>query len=63
MGLAEGFQWVDGSFTENIELIERRTPNDVDVVTFSLFKMVMTMRWYLREIPHYLISHTLKRTI
>ncbi|WP_426763559.1 DUF6932 family protein [Hafnia paralvei] len=44
MGLAEGFQWVDGSFTENVELIERRTPNDVDVVIFSLFKMVMTMR-------------------
>ncbi|MCS5828604.1 hypothetical protein LNO09_12165 [Klebsiella variicola] len=33
-GLVEGFQWVDGSFTENIELIERRPPNDVDVVTF-----------------------------
>ncbi|MFW9038281.1 DUF6932 family protein, partial [Klebsiella sp. C239] len=36
-GLVEGFQWVDGSFTENIELIERRSPNDVDVVTFFQF--------------------------
>ncbi|CAJ1253797.1 DUF6932 family protein [Klebsiella pneumoniae] len=36
-GLVEGFQWVDGSFTENIELIERRPPNDVDVVTFFQF--------------------------
>lgn len=34
VGLVNGFQWVDGSFTENIELIEKRPPNDVDVVTF-----------------------------
>lgn len=36
-GLVEGFQWVDGSFTEHIELIEKRPPNDVDVVTFFQF--------------------------
>lgn len=33
-GLTEGFQWVDGSFLENIEMIESRDPDDVDVVTF-----------------------------
>lgn len=33
-GLNAGFQWLDGSFVENIELIEQRAPNDVDVVTF-----------------------------
>ncbi|MFV9064347.1 hypothetical protein ABQ366_05290 [Serratia fonticola] len=37
-GLVDGFQWVDGSFTENVELIERRPPNDVDVVTFFNFQ-------------------------
>lgn len=37
-GLSDGFQWIDGSFTENIELIERRSPNDVDVVTFFNFQ-------------------------
>lgn len=36
MGMDQGFQWLDGSFTENIELIERRPPNDIDVVTFTL---------------------------
>lgn len=36
-GIVHGFQWVDGSFTENIELIEKRSPNDVDVVTFFQF--------------------------
>ena len=34
MGLTEGFQWINGSFTENIEAIEGRHPNDIDVVTF-----------------------------
>lgn len=38
VGLVDGFQWVDGSFTENVELIERRAPNDVDVVTFFNFQ-------------------------
>lgn len=33
-GLVSGFQWVDGSFLENVEVIEARTPNDIDVVTF-----------------------------
>jgi hypothetical protein len=34
LGLVEGFQWLNGSFTEHIELIERRHPGDIDVVTF-----------------------------
>ena len=34
VGLDQGFQWVDGSFAENIELIGVRPPNDIDVVTF-----------------------------
>jgi hypothetical protein len=29
-----GFQWIDGSFLEDIELIEGRPPGDIDVVTF-----------------------------
>jgi hypothetical protein len=34
LGIVSGFQWVDGSFLENIETIENRSPNDMDVVTF-----------------------------
>lgn len=29
-----GFQYLDGSFLENIEVSEGRPPNDVDIVTF-----------------------------
>ncbi len=34
VGLVEGFQWLDGSFLEHVEITENRAPNDVDVVTF-----------------------------
>lgn len=33
-GITQGFQWLDGSFTENIEKSEKRPPNDLDLVTF-----------------------------
>lgn len=31
-GITDGFQWVNGSFTEQIEARESRPPNDIDVV-------------------------------
>lgn len=34
LGLVKGFQWLDGSMLEEIEKLESRAPNDVDVVTF-----------------------------
>ena len=37
LGLTAGFQWIDGSFLEEIEVLESRTPRDVDVVTFVKF--------------------------
>lgn len=34
LGIVQGFQWIGGSFVEDIERLECRNPNDVDVVTF-----------------------------
>ncbi len=34
VGITDGFQWIDGSFTEDIEKIGQRAPNDLDLVTF-----------------------------
>lgn len=34
LGIVKGFQWLDGSFFENIEMLEKRAPGDIDVVTF-----------------------------
>lgn len=36
-GKSEGFQWINDSFTEDVEVQQNRTPNDVDVVTFIAF--------------------------
>ncbi|MDD4837478.1 MAG: hypothetical protein PHU72_10320 [Dethiosulfovibrio sp.] len=33
-GIVSGFQWLNGSFLEHIELSEDRDPRDIDVVTF-----------------------------
>ena len=33
-GLTKGFQWLNGSFLEDIEATANRPPNDIDVVTF-----------------------------
>lgn len=35
LGFVRGFQWVDGSFAEDVEASEKRAPNDIDLVTFS----------------------------
>lgn len=34
LGLVTGFQWINGSFVEDIERLEGRPPGDVDIVTF-----------------------------
>ena len=33
-GIRGGFQWIGGSFVENVEKIELRSPKDIDVVSF-----------------------------
>ena len=33
-GLCDGFQWLNGSFMEQVEVREGRDPGDIDVVTF-----------------------------
>jgi len=32
-GLINGFQWLDGSFLEDVETIKKRPPGDLDLVT------------------------------
>jgi hypothetical protein len=34
-GFSKGFQWINGSFLENIEQSKQRPPRDIDVVTFA----------------------------
>lgn len=50
-GLGNGFQWVDGSFIENIETIESRAPADIDVVTFFHLPQGQTQRSFASAHP------------
>jgi len=34
-GIVSGFQWIDGSFVEDIEKNKGRPPSDVDIITFA----------------------------
>jgi hypothetical protein len=34
-GIVAGFQWVDGSFTEQSEVTRGRAPGDIDILTFA----------------------------
>jgi len=34
LGITSGFQWLDGSFLEDVEKAETRPPNDLDLITF-----------------------------
>ncbi|MBE2295247.1 MAG: hypothetical protein IAF00_09855 [Phycisphaerales bacterium] len=35
VGIVDGFQWLDGSFVEDVEKMRNRAPADVDIVTFA----------------------------
>ena len=35
-GITDGFQWLDGSFVEDVERLRTRPPGDIDVVTFAV---------------------------
>lgn len=35
LGFLNGFQWLDGSFVEDVEAREDRAPKDIDLVTFA----------------------------
>ena len=50
-GLTMGFQWIDGSFVENIEETEDRPPNDIDVVTFFHIPDGHTQESLLQDFP------------
>jgi hypothetical protein len=46
--LIRGFQWVDGSFCEDIESLESRPPKDIDVVTFFCLPNNYTQETFLK---------------
>ena len=51
VGLIHGFQWLDGSFLEHVELLENRAPHDIDVVTFYHLPAGSNQRTLLNTAP------------
>ena len=60
-GLDNGFQWVDGSFLENIETIGNRPPADMDVVTFFYLPQGQTQKSFASTHPD-LFNHADTKT-
>ena len=50
-GLVRGFQWINGSFTENVEERDARPPNDIDVVTFLYIPDEYAGETFVRNFP------------
>ena len=51
LGITRGFQWIDGSFVENIEQTHNRPPNDIDLVTFLYIPAGYTGAELLQRYP------------
>ncbi len=61
-GLEQGFQWIDGSFAENIEEIDDRPPRDIDVVTFFSIPNNHTQLTLLQGFPNLFDHQEVKDT-
>lgn len=51
LGFIRGYQWLDGSFLEDVESLERRPPRDLDVVTFYDMPTGQTQRTLIAANP------------
>lgn len=61
LGIISGFQWLDGSFLEQIELLENRSPHDIDVVTFFAMPAGENQRSLLQKSGSLFDQKTLKK--
>ncbi len=63
-GLVAGFQWVDGSFLEQVERLEARAPNDLDLVTFYHLPAGTSQAELFTRAPHlFHVTATAKRAL
>lgn len=60
VGLNQGFQWLDGSFMEEIEALESRPPADIDIVTFFSLPFGETQQTLANKSPDLFDQSALK---
>lgn len=59
-GILEGFQWLDGSFAEDVERLRGRSPADIDVVTFGAFGSAEVQRERAKTSPELFVRRGIK---
>lgn len=52
IGVTDGYQWLDGSFLEDVERLRGRPPGDIDVVTFAVLGDAAAQRRTIQAGPH-----------
>ena len=61
-GITEGFQWLDGSFMEQVEVLENRHPRDIDAVTYFELPPGETEASLAGKAPHLFDHDAVKAT-
>jgi len=60
-GIVAGFQWLDGSFLEEVEMIRTLPPKDIDVTTFFYLPTGKTQRELVKNYPILLDTMAIKQ--
>jgi hypothetical protein len=60
-GLLRGYQWLDGSFLEDIEKLESRSPKDIDVLTVFWGYDLPFLNQLAVEVPSFIDRNESKR--
>lgn len=60
VGILNGFQWCNGSFMEDVEATQMRSPNDIDVVTYFVLPPQMTQQSLYSMSPELFDAHQTK---
>lgn len=61
VGIVNGFQWLDGSFLENIEVSQKRAPADLDLLMFYKDVTLETQQKVAQDYPTLFDQSVLKR--
>jgi hypothetical protein len=60
INIRNGFQWIDGSFLEDVEHMRERPPGDIDVVTFTELGDAPDQQRLLNSFPQLFNRHQVK---
>lgn len=60
-GIERGFQWLNGSFVQDVERVESRPPGDIDIVTHFYVPDGHTQETIARNHPNLIIPDAVKQ--